>query len=254
MAKISFVVDSMAPSNTVPGLEAAWKTFESNSNEVLPLKELVEKHVGGEVELSVATDGKLIIAIDDEGGLGMSQGLDAIQTLFTLRRGAATATAPLGGAGVASHMNVVIEEPPSDRTIKVILNAFIPSQNESGGAKEWIVGLVDNDAKGHIGKTVPLNNGRVLVIDVNKVTNHAFDTKVKVKLEAVGKVELLSTDEIADRKGKNKELAEKRGDQAKQVGNLDRTMSLLDRLATMRGDGGNDAKRRKFVDRSLTIG
>ena len=52
---------------------------------------------------------------------------------------------------------------------------------------------------------------------------------------------------------KDSNLAEERRGQAQQVGIVDRTFHLLDRLNEMRGDGDSAKKRRRFADRSLDM-
>ena len=162
----------------------------------------------------------------------------------------AAAKQPSGAGGAASSG---YKNPFAVSLELVILNITLNGRSvvSREAAKEWVLSTVGEWVLNSIKKAIPLQGGRKLAIHLQNVAESDVESRILPALEAQGQVTRFTTDEataFARREAGAREQFTQRRD---AVGDLPKTLSVIDGLTRMRGEGGSATKKRRFSDRGM---
>ena len=133
----------------------------------------------------------------------------------------------------------------------VRLGPTVSPKTTDTAAKDWLLNVVDEVNGRYIKKVKSQNGGRVVVVHVKDIPEDIFESVFMRTLAGKGHVTRWTGPQVAVQVDRDDGFKMEMQEKAAAVGNMKETGSLISRLADLRGEGGNGAKRRRFADQAM---
>ena len=235
--------------HAIVGLADAWKKGDTNMishilRESHGFDGKVVKHETGRVEL------QLTPASGEDESVGQQYCVDVLGKFFAKEEQSVPAASAPVSTGAALGSNAVVRI--LDLVIvSIVLAASVTGKTSREIAKEWLLDIIGEEMGKFVKKCLPLNSGRKIVIHLMAIPEDTLEKEIVPKLTRKGTVERLTEDETKNRVRVEAQMKESKAAMAAAVGDVGQTAGVIDRLASLRGDGGGASKKRRFAERGM---